>query len=47
LLYWYFCPEATIQRRSREDRVPYDAWARDGWICATPGDTIDYAFIHR
>jgi phage terminase large subunit-like protein len=47
LLYWYFCPEATIQRRSREDRVPYDAWVRDGWMIATPGDTIDYAFIHQ
>jgi phage terminase large subunit-like protein len=46
-LYWIFCPEATIQQRSKEDRVPYDAWARDGWILATPGDVIDYAFIHQ
>ena len=41
----FWIPEATIQRRSREDRVPYDAWERDGWVTATPGDVIDYAFI--
>ncbi len=44
-LYWFFCPEATIQKRSKEDRVPYDAWVRDGWMVATPGNVIDYTFI--
>lgn len=44
-LYWFFCPEATIQKRSKDDRVPYDAWVRDGWMTATPGNVIDYTFI--
>ena len=31
--------------RARKDRVPYDAWVRDGFIEATDGNVIDYAFI--
>ena len=41
----FWCPEETIQERSRRDRVPYDAWVRDGWITATPGNVTDYDFI--
>ena len=41
----FYLPEDTIARRSREDRVPYDAWARDGYITVTPGATVDYSVI--
>jgi phage terminase large subunit-like protein len=44
-LFWFFCPEETIQKRSKEDRVPYDAWTRDGWMTPTPGNVVDYGFI--
>ena len=27
--------------------MPYDAWCRDGWITAIPGDVIDYEWIYR
>ena len=27
--------------------MPYDAWARDGYITATEGNVIDYGFIVR
>jgi len=37
-----FCPKATIDQRSKEDRVPYRYWADAGWLTATPGNTIDY-----
>jgi phage terminase large subunit-like protein len=43
-LFRFWCPEDTIMRRSKEDRVPYDAWARDGWIIPTPGNVVDYDF---
>lgn len=43
-LFRFWCPEDTIMKRSKEDRVPYDAWARDGWITPTPGNVVDYAF---
>ncbi len=43
-LYRFFCPEETISERAKKDRVPYDAWARDEWITATPGNVVDYEF---
>jgi phage terminase large subunit-like protein len=41
----FWCPAEQIVERSRRDRVPYDAWARDGLIRATEGNVIDYATI--
>lgn len=47
--YWvlpfFWCPEQQIVKRARRDRVPFDAWARDGFIEATPGNVIDYEFV--
>lgn len=40
-------PEDTVAERSSRDRVPYDAWVRDGWMLATPGNVTDYAFIRE
>ncbi len=45
-LWWHWVPEDDIGRRSREDKVPYDAWARDGDLLTTPGNTTDFDFIH-
>jgi phage terminase large subunit-like protein len=33
--------------RARKDRVPYDAWVRDGLMTATEGNVIDYGYILR
>lgn len=44
---WLFCPKKTIEKRSKEDRVPYQYWADNGYIIATPGDVIDYAEIEK
>jgi phage terminase large subunit-like protein len=41
----FFIPEESMVQRSKRDRVPYDAWVRQGYITATPGDVIDYDFI--
>lgn len=41
----FWCPEETIQQRSKKDQVPYDAWARDGWLIPTPGNVVDYSFV--
>lgn len=40
-----YCPERSIEQRSKRDRVPYDAWARLGWLRPTPGEVIDYDYI--
>ncbi|MES2706092.1 MAG: terminase TerL endonuclease subunit [Verrucomicrobiota bacterium] len=48
LLAWHFCPADDIPRRSKEHRVPYDAWQRAGLIEMMPGNTTDFGFIrHR
>jgi phage terminase large subunit-like protein len=41
----FWIPEEAMVERSRRDRVPYDVWVRQGYIEATPGNVIDYAWI--
>ena len=41
----FWVPEENMMQRSRNDRVPYEAWARAGLVTPTPGNVIDYAFI--
>lgn len=41
----FFIPQENMIERGRRDRVPYEAWVRDGLITATPGNVIDYDFI--
>jgi phage terminase large subunit-like protein len=41
----YFVPQDTAKRRVERDRVPYDAWLREGALIATPGNVTDYEFI--
>lgn len=45
LLCRFWVPEETMKERSKRDRVLYDAWVRQGYIMATPGNVIDYDFI--
>ena len=47
VLYRFFMPEDRVRERTQKDRVPYDVWVREGFISATPGDVIDYAFVRR
>lgn len=44
---FFWIPEENMMERARKDRVPYDAWAREGLIMATEGNVIDYAYIIR
>ncbi len=41
----FFMPEANIDDRSNEDRVPYNVWAKQGIITLIPGATIDPGFV--
>ncbi|MCD8108767.1 MAG: terminase large subunit [Clostridiales bacterium] len=45
ILPFMWVPEDTIPRRVRRTSVPYDVWQRQGYIMATKGNVIDYAFI--
>ena len=33
--------------RSRRDRVPYDAWSREGYMTATEGNVVDYRVLRK
>jgi len=41
----YWCPEESIRERGLKDRVPYETWAKQGYLTPTPGGRIDYARI--
>lgn len=41
----FFAPEAGVAERSHRDRVPYDVWAKEGFLELTPGASIDYSFV--
>jgi phage terminase large subunit-like protein len=45
MLFWV--PSDNILQRAKRDRVPYDVWAREGWITTTDGNVIDYSAIRR
>jgi phage terminase large subunit-like protein len=41
----FWIPEERARQREKRDRVPYLQWIREGWIKATPGDSVDYDII--
>ncbi len=43
----FFIPAESVQTRSNRDRVPYDQWAKDGYLTATPGPVVDYDAVRR
>lgn len=43
----FWAPEKGLRERSRNDRVPYDRWAQDGYLITTPGATVDYEHVAR
>ena len=45
LLPFVFTPLDSLGERSRRDRAPYEQWARDGYMIAVPGSTIEYDYV--
>ena len=45
VLQMYFMPEECIDRRVREDKVPYDVWNKLGILTICPGTKIDYGMV--
>lgn len=41
----FFTPEIGLADRAHRDRSPYDVWAKDGWIEATPGASVDFDVV--
>ena len=40
-----FMPENRAAEHERSDRVPYTAWAKDGYCTLTPGDVTDNSYV--
>lgn len=38
---YLFVPQATVHRRTKEDRIPYASWVETGALLTTPGRSID------
>lgn len=41
----FWLPEEGLPERARQDRVPYDMWAKDGFLNTTPGRSIEYEYV--
>lgn len=41
----FWLPEEGLEERSRQDRVPYDVWASQGWLETTPGRSVEYEYV--
>ncbi|NJN53298.1 MAG: terminase large subunit [Anaerolineae bacterium] len=41
----FWLPEENMVERVKRDQVPYDVWARLGFLRLTPGNVVDYEFI--
>ena len=47
LLPYFWIPEENMRQRVRRDHVPYDVWAKQGFLQTTEGNVIHYAFIEK
>lgn len=41
----FWLPSEGLAEKSRNDRVPYDVWAKQGKLLTTPGRTIEYEYV--
>ena len=41
----FWLPSEGLSEKSVADRVPYDMWARQGYLQTTPGRSISYEFV--
>jgi phage terminase large subunit-like protein len=41
----FWLPEEGLREKAKKDRVPYDVWAKQGFLNTTPGRAIEYEYI--
>ena len=41
----FWLPSEGLEDRSRQDRVPYDVWAKNNFLATTPGKSIEYEYV--
>jgi phage terminase large subunit-like protein len=42
-----FMPEATLNQKSKTDKMPYALWKEKGWLTTTPGEVLDDRFVAK
>jgi len=47
ILPYFWIPEEEMERRSRKDHVLYDLWHHQGYLEATEGEVVHYAYIEK
>ena len=43
----YWLPEDLLERRVREDKIPYDIWEQQGWLRTCPGNKVHYKYVRE
>lgn len=43
----FWLPAEGIVERSKQDRVPYDVWAKQGFLSLTPGRSVEYEYVAK
>ena len=41
----YWLPEDLLEKRSREDNIPYDKWLEKGYLRTTPGNKVHHKYV--
>lgn len=41
----FWLPAQGLREKSKKDRVPYDLWAKNGFLHTTPGAAIEYEYV--
>lgn len=45
VLQMYWLPEDLLQKRVKEDKIPYDLWAEQGLLRTCPGNKVHYKYV--
>ncbi len=45
VLPYFWKPEDSLYEHGMRDKVPYESWAKEGFIETTPGATVDYEWV--
>lgn len=43
----FWLPKEGLKEKSKSDRVPYDVWAKQGYLTAIPGRSVEYEYVAK
>jgi phage terminase large subunit-like protein len=47
VLQQYFLPADLVEKRVKEDKIPYDKWSERGWMTLCEGNIVDYKAVTK